>query len=87
MRGSRLFIYYNERSLEGTTKIDSGATIRDAVLALTNYGICQESSWPYDISQFTVRPPTKCYKEASEHKVLSYNHIPQDIYNIKNALN
>ena len=50
MFGSRLFLYYNERSLEGTTKIDSGATIRDAVLALTNYGICQETSWPYDIS-------------------------------------
>ena len=40
MHGSRLFLYYNERSLEGTIKIDSGATVRDAILSLVNYGIC-----------------------------------------------
>ena len=40
MFGSRLFLYYNERSKEGTVAIDSGATIRDGVLSLINYGIC-----------------------------------------------
>ena len=28
-RPSRLFIYYNERDMEGTTGIDAGASIRD----------------------------------------------------------
>ena len=28
---SRLFIYYNERAIEGTVSIDSGAMIRDGI--------------------------------------------------------
>ena len=52
--GSRLFLYYNERSKEGTVKTDSGASIRDGVLSLMNYGICPESSWPYNIADFAV---------------------------------
>jgi len=47
---SRLFIYYNERSMEGTINEDSGAAIRDGVKSLVNLGVCPEKSWPYTIS-------------------------------------
>src|SRR5436305_10552782 len=37
---SRLFIYYNERSVEGTIGTDSGAMIRDGVKSVATLGVC-----------------------------------------------
>src|SRR5215469_16450494 len=53
---SRLFIYYNERSIEGTVSSDSGAQLRDGVKAVSKLGVCPEPEWPYDISKFTDKP-------------------------------
>lgn len=72
---SRLFIYYNERSMEGTINEDSGAAIRDGVKSLVNLGVCTEKRWPYTLSKFTQKPPAACYKEATKHEVLSYHRI------------
>jgi len=72
---SRLFIYYNERALEGTIGEDSGAQIRDGVKSLVQYGTCTELKWPYKITQFTKKPTVSCFKEASKHKVTSYHRV------------
>ena len=56
---SRLFIYYNERDMEGTTDQDAGADIRDGIKSVNQTGACFESEWPYDISKFTQKPPAK----------------------------
>ena len=72
---SRLFIYYNERSMEGTINEDSGAAIRDGVKSPVNLGVCPEKSWPYTISKFTLKPPAACYKAAANHQVTSYHRI------------
>ena len=45
---SRLFIYYNERYIEGTVGTDSGAMIRDGVKSVARLGVCQEDEWKYD---------------------------------------
>ena len=39
---SRLFIYYNERALEGTVDSDSGAQIRDGIKSVAKRGFCPE---------------------------------------------
>jgi C1A family cysteine protease len=44
---SRLFVYYNERVIEGTVQSDSGAMLRDGIKALAKQGVCSETSWPY----------------------------------------
>ena len=72
---SRLFIYYNERSIEGTVNEDSGAMIRDGVKSLVKQGVCAEDSWPYDIAKFAVPPPAACYRAALDHQVTSYHRI------------
>ena len=72
---SRLFIYYNERAMEGTINEDAGAMIRDGVKSLVNQGVCGEDLWPYTISQFTVKPTAACFKQALDHQVLSYHRI------------
>jgi C1A family cysteine protease len=72
---SRLFIYYNEREMEGTINDDAGAAIRDGVKSLVNIGVCAEEQWPYAVSKFTQKPPAACYKSAVAHQVLSYHRI------------
>src|SRR5271157_3432572 len=42
---SRLFLYYNERALEGTVPTDSGAQIRDGIKSVASLGDCPESLW------------------------------------------
>ena len=72
---SRLFIYYNERALEGTIKSDAGAMIRDGIKTLKNQGVCLEKTWPYVISKFAVKPSAACYKEALKRQITSYHRI------------
>jgi len=72
---SRLFIYFNERAVEGTIKVDSGAMLRDGIKVLAKFGVCPESSWPYDISKFTQKPTGACYKEALLYCISSYHRL------------
>ncbi|MCX6121191.1 MAG: C1 family peptidase [Ignavibacteriales bacterium] len=72
---SRLFIYYNERALEGTIKSDAGAMIRDGIKTLKNQGVCSETRWPYIISKFAAKPGAACYKEALKRQITSYHRI------------
>ena len=72
---SRLFIYYNERVIEGTTDSDSGAMIRDGIKTIVAQGAPPETEWPYDISQFTVKPPQNVYDDAVAHEALVYQRI------------
>ncbi|MGH8397745.1 MAG: C1 family peptidase [Gammaproteobacteria bacterium] len=72
---SRLFIYYNERAMEGTINEDAGAAIRDGVKSLVKQGVCTEKLWPYKIADFTDKPSPACYKQAKDHQVTSYHRI------------
>lgn len=45
---SRLFIYWNERNVEGTVNRDAGAIIRDGIKVVNTVGCCAEKNWTYD---------------------------------------
>jgi C1A family cysteine protease len=83
---SRLFIYYNERKIEGTIKYDSGAEIRDGIKSINKIGVCSESSWPYIINNFIEKPSDLCYKEAKTHKTIKYRRIEQTLEQLKSSL-
>lgn len=84
---SRLFIYYNERMIEGTVDQDSGAMIRDGIKSVAQLGVCPETEWPYDISTFTVKPSDACYADALKDVAVKYTAIDNtDINQIKDAL-
>ena len=72
---SRLFIYYNERAIEGTTRTDSGAEIRDGFKTIANQGVCDEAAWPYNIAKFTKKPGATCYKSALAHTAIQYQRL------------
>ena len=69
---SRLFIYYNERAIEGTVGSDSGAMIRDGIKSLAAVGACPETDWPYDTSQFALQPPAQAYADGKLDLILQY---------------
>jgi C1A family cysteine protease len=82
---SRLFVYYNERALEGTVSSDSGAVIRDGIKVVNSDGVCPETLWPYDIGMFTVKPPRRCFVAAETDKAVQYEAV-QTLGDLKDAI-
>jgi C1A family cysteine protease len=82
---SRLFVYYNERAMEGTIRQDAGASIRDGVKSLANLGVCTEPLWPYNISKFRYKPTIKCFHDGLTRKITSYSRI-NTLSDMKNCL-
>ena len=82
---ARLFIYYNERALEGTVSSDSGAVIRDGVKVVNTDGVCPETLWPYDIGMFAVKPPKRCYVAALTDKAVQYLAV-QTLGDLKDSI-
>ncbi|MEP6909122.1 MAG: C1 family peptidase [Actinomycetota bacterium] len=83
---SRLFIYYNERAMEGTIDTDSGAMIRDGIKSVAKVGVCTETTWAYDISKFTEKPPKKAYDEAGKHQALIYRRVLDNLHQMQGCL-
>ncbi len=83
---SRLFIYYNERTMEGTVNTDSGAQIRDGIKSVSQVGAPPEKDWGYDIAKFTQQPPVKAFDDAKQHLVTLYQRLIQELNTLKGCL-
>lgn len=83
---SRLFIYYNERQLEGTIPYDSGAMLRDGIKTLVAQGACDETLWPYDVSRFADTPTIGCYDAALKYKAIHYERVAQTAASMEECL-
>ena len=83
---SRLFIYYNERVMEHTVGQDAGAQIRDGMKSVNHIGACPETDWPYVITKFARKPPTRAFKDARLGKALSYQRVVQTLDQMKGCL-
>lgn len=83
---SRLFVYFNEREIEGTVNEDAGAMIRDGIKSVVSQGVCAEELWPYTISKFRDKPNSSCYEQALDNQVLLYRRVTEDLYDMKACL-
>ena len=83
---SRLFIYYNERVMEGTVSSDSGAQIRDGIKSVATQGDCPETEWPYDITKFAAQPPHSCFNDAVAYKAVQYQSVTQNLADMQGCL-
>jgi C1A family cysteine protease len=96
---SRLFIYYNERAMEGHVGYDSGAQIRDGIKSISKLGVCPETAWPYDDTpaesdggpfpagaKEATKPPATCYQDAVKYTAVQYQRLTQTLAQLKGAL-
>lgn len=95
---SRLFIYYNERSMEGDVDSDAGAQIRDGIKSVAQQGVVPETEWPYDGDPANSdgswpaghlaaqQPPASLYAEATHAEAIEYERVVQQADQIKSAL-
>ncbi len=82
---SRLFIYYNERTIDGDVDQDSGSTIKTGIQALRQFGVCPENVWPYDPANFAEKPNQTAYTDATPDIIGSYMKL-QTLDDIKRCL-
>lgn len=83
---SRLFLYWNERNLEGTVGEDSGGELRDVVKVAAKFGAPLEKTWPYNEATFTQKPSLEAYTEGLKHRAMQYEAVPQELTAFKHAL-
>jgi hypothetical protein len=83
---SRLFIYFNERVLEGTVNQDSGATLTDGMKTLRSKGACPESMWPYVIADFAKKPPMTAFRNARKFRCADFAPVSVSSMSFKTAL-
>lgn len=74
---SRLFVYYNSRSLEDSVQWDAGAEIRDAIKAAARWGAPPEDLWPYSVARFAARPSNVAYASGLADRALVYARVDQ----------
>jgi hypothetical protein len=81
------FAYWNARVLEGSTKEDSGAEIRDAIKGVVKWGISTERLCPYNPKNWSRPPGTTAFKNALGEMITDYARIPDgDINGIRIAI-
>lgn len=96
---SRLFIYYNERQMEHSVAMDSGAQIRDGVKSVNHLGVCPEKEWTYVATPAdpntnlwppgakpAQKPTPSCYKDALKHQAVNYQSVSRDLAQFKGCL-
>src|SRR5437016_5991176 len=83
---SRLFVYYNERVIEGTVNTDAGAMLRDGIKTVAKQGACPELMWPYLIARFKTKPSVACYAEGAKHTAVSYQRLVQSLSQMQGCL-
>ena len=83
---SRLFIFYNSRAIEGTTRSDEGVYIRDAVKSVARYGDCPNDLWPYDEHKFARKPPRRCYERAMKYRAVKYQRVTRNLDHFRGCL-
>lgn len=69
---SRLFIYYEERVLEGSVNYDAGAYIRDGIKVVYSKGAPLETLWPYNVRKWASKPTQAAYADAIKRRVTGY---------------
>jgi len=96
---SRLFIYYNERSIEHSVPLDNGAEIRDGIKSVSKQGVCPESEWAYDDTPAdsntnlwppgakpAQKPPKACYTDAKKFRAVNYQRVDRTLSQMKGCL-
>lgn len=85
-RPSRMFIWYNERKMEGLQLQDTGGQIRNGIKSVARQGVCPESIWEYRVKKYMIEPPRSCYARARRYRALSYERMMHNLDHLRSCL-
>jgi len=83
---SRMFMYFNGRSIGGGEIEDQGAALGDVIAGLQQAGACSEQTWPFDEKRVNEEPVSEAFDEASQFLVEDVQQIPTELDAWKSAL-
>ena len=69
---SRLFLYYNARTLSKKEGDDCGTYIHHGMAAVLAYGVCEERMWPFEKAMVTTPPTDACFKNAGSYEAVQF---------------
>jgi C1A family cysteine protease len=76
---SRLFVYYNARSLSDNEDKDCGSQIHHGMAAILAYGACEARLWPFQEAMLTSKPTQACFKNATRYEAVQYARTPRGV--------
>ena len=88
-RASRMFVYYNTRRYVmrlADMAADTGSNLRDACKAVSKFGACEESVWPYARRLLHARPPAHLYHAARRVPMCKYRSVPHTLPHMVSCL-
>lgn len=83
---SRMFIYYNERAMEGTVGKDAGGQIRDGIKSIIKQGAPHEGLWAYDEKLLKVKPKEEAYTQGRHYKAVKYLRMTHNLDELRTCL-
>lgn len=90
---SELFLFYytryQERKRKGLSSLPpekDGGSYFDAIAALSEYGICEETLWPYEVGKVDFNPSPEAVANAAKIKVVKAKNVKRNVADIKSAL-
>ena len=83
---SRLFVYYNSRTLDGSESQNSPVSLRHALKSIHKFGVCKESIWPYVEDRHTTKPLPDAYKDAIGNTISKYERLHHRLDQLKACL-
>lgn len=69
---SRLFLYFNARSLSKKENEDCGTYINHGMAAVLAFGVCEERMWPFERAMVTTRPTDACFQNATKYEAVQF---------------
>src|SRR5258708_21000642 len=60
--------------------------MRDGIKSVATLGDCPETTWPYDIRKFAVKPSPAAFKEAIKYKAVQYQRVVRNQNQMKGCL-
>ena len=83
---SRLFIYFNERAMEGMLAHNGPVSLRSGYKSVVRDGVCSERLWPYDVQRFRTPPDPRCRRVAETHRAVRYMRLAQSLIHLRGCL-
>ena len=83
---SRMFIYYNERAMEGTVDKDAGGQIRDGIKSIITQGAPHEGLWAYEEKLLKVKPKNQAFTQGRRYKTVKYLRMTHNLDELRSCL-